>query len=229
VIDKTFSQRDAAGSQPEAYIFAFPIGVYYGGPVPDGYLDIVSEPMDFGTVMVKLHTCLYKRRSQLQDDVLLIFENCLKYWRSLAEDTDKEPGIEQMVKDYSDKANRVKKVFKKVNHIYFNLYFHSLLSISTCTSTCTSIPTSIPTSISTSNFHLNFNINLHHNFTSISTSISTSNFLLHFQPTLEMGQHVSRRQETEGQVGGRGGETFLVERYKRTRGGEDERRGRRRR
>ncbi|XP_066257550.1 bromodomain adjacent to zinc finger domain protein 1A isoform X2 [Euwallacea similis] len=50
----------------------------YTKEVPD-YYQIISEPMDFGTIKYKLNIGKYSADSQVMRDVALIFENCITY------------------------------------------------------------------------------------------------------------------------------------------------------
>lgn len=46
--------------------------------VPD-YHDIISNPMDFGTIKYKLGKEMYENLQQFFDDCHLVFENCQAY------------------------------------------------------------------------------------------------------------------------------------------------------
>lgn len=46
--------------------------------VPD-YHDLISHPMDFGTIKYKLNMGEYQTDSQVMNDVALVFENCNTY------------------------------------------------------------------------------------------------------------------------------------------------------
>ena len=51
-------------------------------PKQDGapnYSNVVSEPMDLGTVKQRLSTNYYHRMQEFLDDMSLIFDNCVKY------------------------------------------------------------------------------------------------------------------------------------------------------
>lgn len=52
--------------------------------VPD-YYDVITKPMDFGTIKYKLNMGKYSNDSQLMEDVVLVFENCNTYNDSDAE------------------------------------------------------------------------------------------------------------------------------------------------
>ncbi|XP_018577816.1 bromodomain adjacent to zinc finger domain protein 1A isoform X2 [Anoplophora glabripennis] len=52
--------------------------------VPD-YYDVITRPMDFGTIKYKLNMGEYNEDSQLMQDAVLIFENCNTYNHSDAE------------------------------------------------------------------------------------------------------------------------------------------------
>lgn len=46
--------------------------------VPD-YYEIITHPMDFGTIKYKLNMGEYKTDGQLMKDAVLVFENCNTY------------------------------------------------------------------------------------------------------------------------------------------------------
>jgi hypothetical protein len=46
--------------------------------IPD-YYDVVTEPMDLGTIKNKLHSNRYRNIQEFIDDINLIFNNCIKY------------------------------------------------------------------------------------------------------------------------------------------------------
>ncbi|KAJ8924480.1 hypothetical protein NQ315_007277 [Exocentrus adspersus] len=52
--------------------------------VPD-YYDVISKPMDFGTIKYKLNMGEYNEDSQLMQDAVLVFENCNTYNHSDAD------------------------------------------------------------------------------------------------------------------------------------------------
>ncbi|CAH1169684.1 unnamed protein product [Phaedon cochleariae] len=67
--------------QEEAWPFLRPV---QKTEVPD-YYDVISKPMDFGTIKYKLNMGQYREDSELMRDVVLVFENCNTY-----NDTDAE-------------------------------------------------------------------------------------------------------------------------------------------
>ncbi|CAG5126855.1 unnamed protein product [Candidula unifasciata] len=46
--------------------------------VPD-YYDVITNPMDFGTIRNRIHAFTYKRPSEILEDVRQIFHNCVEY------------------------------------------------------------------------------------------------------------------------------------------------------
>jgi transcription initiation factor TFIID subunit 2 len=57
--------------------FAHPVD-----PIRDGapdYLDVIKNPMDFGTIESRLRSGGYNSVDQLEKDVDLVFTNCLTY------------------------------------------------------------------------------------------------------------------------------------------------------
>ncbi|XP_051118221.1 uncharacterized protein LOC127242643 [Andrographis paniculata] len=56
-------------------VFSEPVDL---GELPD-YLEIIENPMDFGTVREKLETGAYKNLEELESDVLLICSNAMQY------------------------------------------------------------------------------------------------------------------------------------------------------
>mmetsp|Transcript_12470 Transcript_12470/g.12227 ORF Transcript_12470/g.12227 Transcript_12470/m.12227 type:complete len:114 (+) Transcript_12470:1570-1911(+) len=43
------------------------------------YLQVISKPMDFGTIKNRLSSNQYHRCQEFLDDVQLVFDNCFKY------------------------------------------------------------------------------------------------------------------------------------------------------
>ena len=46
--------------------------------IPD-YLDIIKQPMDFGTIKARLQSNYYTKMQEFLHDVQLVFENCILY------------------------------------------------------------------------------------------------------------------------------------------------------
>lgn len=46
--------------------------------MPD-YFEIITEPMDFGTIKRKLQNGKYSTDTEFVNDVLLVFNNCYRY------------------------------------------------------------------------------------------------------------------------------------------------------
>lgn len=46
--------------------------------VPD-YYDVITKPMDFGTIKYKLNMGEYRKDAHFMTDVLLVFQNCTTY------------------------------------------------------------------------------------------------------------------------------------------------------
>ena len=46
--------------------------------VPD-YYDVITKPMDFGTIKYKLNMGEYQEDAQFMSDALLVFQNCNTY------------------------------------------------------------------------------------------------------------------------------------------------------
>ena len=43
------------------------------------YLDHVEKPMDYSTIKFKLNNNAYEGQEEFKEDVLLVFQNCIKY------------------------------------------------------------------------------------------------------------------------------------------------------
>ena len=60
-------------------------GYYFHEPVDpakygiDDYFDIITEPMDFGTIKKKLTHNVYNEINEFIRDMNLVFSNCVKY------------------------------------------------------------------------------------------------------------------------------------------------------
>lgn len=60
-------------------------GYYFHEPVDpakfnvDDYFDIITEPMDFGSIRKKLNNNVYNNIEEYSHDMNLVFDNCIKY------------------------------------------------------------------------------------------------------------------------------------------------------
>ena len=60
-------------------------GYYFTQPVDpakygvDDYFDIITQPMDFGTIRNKLNSNVYVNIEEFSRDMNLVFDNCVKY------------------------------------------------------------------------------------------------------------------------------------------------------
>lgn len=64
-------------SQPYSYFFNTPVDPARDG-VPD-YLHVIKNPMDLGTIRIKLDTNEYQSIDEFERDVDLVFSNCFMY------------------------------------------------------------------------------------------------------------------------------------------------------
>lgn len=82
IIDELLGHR--TDGQETAQWFKYPIETYFDSPeqIPYGYYNKVKVPMDLGTVSSKLHLGEYKRVQEFLDGLQLVFDNCIKYWKS---------------------------------------------------------------------------------------------------------------------------------------------------
>lgn len=73
-----------SNGQETAQWFKYPFETYYDSPeqVPYGYRQKIKAPMDIGTVSSRLHLGIYKRFSEFADDLRLVFDNCITYWKT---------------------------------------------------------------------------------------------------------------------------------------------------
>jgi hypothetical protein len=63
-------------ARDEAWPFRRPVGRREA----PGYIDIVRQPMDFGTIKSKMADSVYSSPQQVLDDIRLIFHNCAIYY-----------------------------------------------------------------------------------------------------------------------------------------------------
>uniref|UniRef100_M4B7Z2 Bromo domain-containing protein n=1 Tax=Hyaloperonospora arabidopsidis (strain Emoy2) TaxID=559515 RepID=M4B7Z2_HYAAE len=70
--------------QETAQWFKYPIEAYYDAPdqIPYNYYETVKEPMDIGSVSSRLHLGKYKHVSEFVVGLKLVFDNCIRYWKS---------------------------------------------------------------------------------------------------------------------------------------------------
>lgn len=64
-------------SQPKSYLFNAPVDPVRDGAI--GYFDVVKNPMDFGTIRIKLDTNDYESIKDFEKDMDLVFSNCFLY------------------------------------------------------------------------------------------------------------------------------------------------------
>ena len=58
-------------------VFAVPV-VESNPHLSEGYRQVISKPMDFRTIREE-QLCLYDSIQMLQDDLILVFNNCIHY------------------------------------------------------------------------------------------------------------------------------------------------------
>ena len=89
---RSLTQRDRL-----AFPFMKPVEPDAQG-IPD-YLEVIKEPMDFGTIQRKLQEKTYASPLQFRDDVRHVFENCMRY--------------NTLGSDIRDKGDRLSGIFEK--------------------------------------------------------------------------------------------------------------------
>ena len=88
VIDTLYNLTNPGDGGMTAYYFVHPVTVYCGGQYPAGYKDIVSKPMDFGTVTANLIEGQYTTLDQFSSDCRLVLSNCISYYGSSADGSE---------------------------------------------------------------------------------------------------------------------------------------------
>ena len=73
-------------------------------PINDGvidYLDVISHPMDFGTIKEKLKSDEYKSAEEWKADVMLVWDNAIKYHK------DKRNGLYPIAVYFKNKCEKM--------------------------------------------------------------------------------------------------------------------------
>ena len=82
---------------PKAWIFLEPLNPYELGI--NDYFDIITHPMDFGTIKEKLNNHGYLSMQAFLQDIELVFSNCLLYNGELSQ-------VSQMCRDVQEEYNK---------------------------------------------------------------------------------------------------------------------------
>lgn len=96
IIDTLYNLVNPSDGQPTALYFQHPVSCYCGGKFPQGYLDKIAKPMDFGTVTSNLLEGRYQSVEDFSVDCRLVISNCNTYYQ------DQEGGSV-----YIEQANRL--------------------------------------------------------------------------------------------------------------------------
>ena len=83
------------GEQSAAFYFQYPVEYYFKGQHPAEYLNIIHQPMDFGTVTANLVTGVYTSVSQFASDCRLVIANCIQYNSATPEDNGTRSALPQ--------------------------------------------------------------------------------------------------------------------------------------
>lgn len=99
VLDTLCNIVNPEDKQPTVLYFLHPVDVLYGGQFPPGYLDKVTKPMDFGTVVSNLVEGVYENLSEFSSDCRLVIQNTKTFYGDKADS-----------KVYVDQAERLDQV-----------------------------------------------------------------------------------------------------------------------
>lgn len=80
ILDTLYNLTNPTDGQPTVLYFLHPVSHYCGGNFPPDYLEIVSKPMDFGTITANLIEARYQSVDEFASDCRLVITNCNKYY-----------------------------------------------------------------------------------------------------------------------------------------------------
>ena len=80
ILDQLYNLTDEESGQPIAFYFLHPVPCYTGGQYPEGYLEKIKKPMDFGTVTQHLIEGKYTSLDEFELDCQLVLDNCITYY-----------------------------------------------------------------------------------------------------------------------------------------------------
>ncbi|ETW04626.1 hypothetical protein, variant [Aphanomyces invadans] len=86
VIHDVLAHRSHGGVETAQW-FKHPIVTYFASPdqAPFNYFKVIKRPMDVGTVTSRLHLGEYRDVASFFGDLRLVFDNCIKYWKTSAD------------------------------------------------------------------------------------------------------------------------------------------------
>jgi hypothetical protein len=76
IIDEALGLQNPDDGYPTIHYFLHPVSFYFGGIFPPGYLEKVTVPMDYGTIMTKLMEGSYQTVKDFVSDCRLVTSNC---------------------------------------------------------------------------------------------------------------------------------------------------------
>jgi hypothetical protein len=105
VIDALLKIKNPDDGYQTAYYFLQPVSFFCQGQWPDGYLDKVRKPMDFGTIVQNLITGVYDSAEEFAADCRLVTGNCRTFYEG-TEGTEDGPL-------FMEKVNRLEQAMEK--------------------------------------------------------------------------------------------------------------------
>jgi hypothetical protein len=80
IIDEALGLQNPDDGYPTIHYFLHPVSFYFGGIFPPEYLEIVTVPMDFGTITTKLMEGSYQTVKDFVSDCRLVTSNCKVFY-----------------------------------------------------------------------------------------------------------------------------------------------------
>lgn len=79
IIEDALSLKSPNTQLAAIHFFLHPVPFFLNGTYPEGYLDVVTTPMDFGTIQSKLMSAEYQTVQAFAQDCRLVITNCKTY------------------------------------------------------------------------------------------------------------------------------------------------------
>jgi len=110
VINEVINMTNIEDKHQTAWFFLHPVPFFCNGQYPEGYLNVIHHPIDFGTIVQNLIGGKYKTVLEFATDCRLVATNCKTFYNGKLEG-----------KELIDKANRLDMVMEKTLNMLLKL------------------------------------------------------------------------------------------------------------
>ncbi len=80
VLDAALTLKNPDDGYPTIHYFLHPVSFYFGGVLPQDYVEKVKKPIDFGTITSNLFEGVYQTVQEFVSDCRLVTANCKTYY-----------------------------------------------------------------------------------------------------------------------------------------------------